>query len=173
MVRPHVLCLLLLLVTCLLAPDQPVLAHGPADSSPFAGLEISPGVRIGEITYGAAFVCRTLPVEGVCEATVRYRGTPGLGSQVTLLGGQWAWKQTRTDITYSGRVLGGLVVWPSTLTTPGYNGQPGVAQVTMTLALDHSATPSGNIAACLDDTHRAGRLDPATFTGVITLLVPH
>jgi hypothetical protein len=164
---PLLACAVLLLIS---APTA--LAHG-ASSSTFAGLEIFPGVRVGDITYGTTFVCKTLQVEGVCEATVRYRGTPGLGSQVTILGGQWWWKQTGPDITHRGRVLGGQVVWPPSLSAPGCNGQPGVAQVTATIALGLSSAPGGTIVACLDDTHRSGTLDPATFTGIITLSAAH
>jgi hypothetical protein len=170
--RSKLLCLLMAVVVLLLLSDRSVLAHG-ATSSDFTGIEISPGVRIGEITYGTTFVCQTRQVAGVCEATVRYRGNPGIGSQVAVLGGQWSWKQTGGDIIHRGRVLDGVAVWPPSLSAPGCNGQPGVAQVTLRIALGLSPTPVGTITACLDDTHRTGPLDPPTFTGSITLPVPH
>jgi hypothetical protein len=170
--RSKMLGPLLTVVVLLLPSNQSVFAHG-ATSSDFAGIEISPGIRIGEITYGTAFVCQTRQVAGACEATVRYRGTPGIGSQVAILGGQWWWKQTGGDIIHRGRVLDGVAVWPPSLSAPGCNGQLGVAQVTLRIALGLSSTPVGTITACLDDTHRTGPLDPPTFTGTITLPVPH
>ena len=140
------------------------VAHG-AQLTGFSGYEISPGSACGpQRTCGTSFAGWTtsnptpwvLPNQGTggfWTASVNYTGTPGISgtgqpNTVALTGGSWSLIEP-TGVRHKGRITGGYVTWPATLTADLGCGA-GVAMFNATIR--EGATP-GTISGCLDDTH--------------------
>lgn len=142
------------------------LAHS-ATITPLSGYEFFNGVRSGNITVGATFAGWTTngngrswhPVPsnngGVWSATVNYAGSsgivPDMENSVTVIDGTW-FLEGPDGTKQKGRLSGGTVTWPASLKANIGCG-PGVATVTVILALPGGPQPAGTISGCLNDTH--------------------
>lgn len=133
-------------------------AHGVHHSG-LSGHEFYPGQRDGEVTRGVLFSgtdnlpcdCWTSTNAGGRWVIVADRsGAAGIGGAVTVVGGDWFWKQAN-DVVHFGKLLGGTVNWPADRSGDLGCG-PGVARFAVTLSVFGQAT-TGSATGCLDDTH--------------------
>lgn len=159
-------------VLCLVA--TPLSAAADGTQFGISGYEISPGFRVGSVTYGVAFAGWTNALnspwvassggDGGSWATVtNYTGTAGISASV--FGGYWR-RVTSTGVVSFGRVLSGTVSWPG---LSGDNGcGVGVASFLIAISRGYSVSPTGAIAGCLDDTH-IPIVFPPRIWGTVTL----
>lgn len=164
--RYHLLRLIAILAVLLVALWP--LSALAAPSVNISGLEVFPGIPNGDKVYGTSFVgwvagsgavpgswapCTT----GHCGAwtvAINYRDPNGTGigkGPATVLTGVWFLRTPNPNgYSYSGRVTGGTVTWPSTLAGAGADIGCGDGVATVTASLSGGANSFGS---CLDDTH--------------------
>ena len=129
--RLKVVFLILAVMAIALIGAGVALAHG-STSTAFSGRELSIGRTIGDTQVGVVFAGWTHAGAGTTwegalnsdagtwATSVRYKGVPGLGSKVDIVGGIWFWKQPDGK-RHWGRVIGGRVQWPADLDShPSY-----------------------------------------------------
>jgi hypothetical protein len=108
---------------------------------------------------------------GVVSGSVNYKGTPGFGNTVNVIGGSWYWLEADNKTSHSGLVLkGGTVSWPASLEDfVGDNDCGcGVAEFTVTISLGRSQTEAGTISGCLND--KNPDVFPPKIWGQLTLM---
>jgi hypothetical protein len=135
-----------------------------AESSFFSGFELFPGIRLDGVTIGATFSGWTdAPAEeiwvpfsestgGFVSRSINYKGSPGFGRTVTIIGGSWSWLEADEHTVHSGPVLSGNVTWLADAQSAvlGVDCGDGVATFTAKVR-DTSSKTTGTISGCLND----------------------
>lgn len=150
----------------------------------FSGIEVSPGHTVGDTSTGVTFAgidnatgaegCHwsTDSQGGVWYASINREGQAGIGGAVTVTGGRWLWERANGTL-HRGRVRGGTVTWPESLSATVGDCPPGVAEFNVTLTVVGHPR-GGSFAGCLDDTHLNPFVQPFVFPphiwGLLTIL---
>ena len=145
------------------------LLKGPQTAG-FSGHELFDGKRAGNVVTGTVFAgadnqpcdCWTKDNSGgTWTASINYKGAGGLGSAVTVTGGNWSWLHADGTVQ-AGRIKDGAVTWPSALDSNAMGCGNGVARFTITLSLAGQSA-GGSFKGCLDDVHLDPRQQPFVF----------
>jgi hypothetical protein len=176
MKQPHRWLVILVVGLLAMSASPNAEAAQPLVPTGVSGYEVFPGIHKARssVTSGASFggwtnaplanawVPRSRSAGGYWGVTVNYRGTPGLGSSVTILPGGY-WFLQGGGAALAGQVQSGVVVWPASRATDIGCGA-GVATVVATLAIAGGGALA--LHACLNDTHLSTAFPPEVWANV-------